>query len=450
MAKGNKPGHRRFGNVRKLPSGRYQASYLGPDGKRRYARETYERKGDAERFLSLTEAQMIQGQWIDPERAKVKLSVYAAKWIKERPGLRPRTVELYERLLRKHIEPTLGGISVGDISTSTVREWRATLLDSGVSASVTAKAYRLLRAVLMTAAEEDGMIPRNPCRIKGAGDESPEERPVLTLAQVFELAELLGRHPVGNIRKLESGEYQLRYRLLDGDTRTFPQLLDDRRSAERVLWNLAVEGYTAVEHDDRYRALVLLATFASLRWGEAVALRRRDIDTKAGTVTVRRQYLELDSGNLVIGPPKSRAGKRTVTFPAGVVTLVRDHLSEHVGDDPSALVFAGPNGGVLRRGNFRRASRWALAVETLGLPNLHFHDLRHTGNTLAAQSGASLRDLMDRMGHDSVRAAMIYQHATSEAGRAIADALNAKIEAERDGGDDDEDGGPTGVLVPVA
>ncbi|MEV4008278.1 tyrosine-type recombinase/integrase [Actinomadura sp. NPDC049753] len=72
-------------------------------------------------------------------------------------------------------------------------------------------------------------------------------------------------------------------------------------------------------------------------------------------------------------------------------------------------------------------------METLGLPNLHFHDLRHTGNTLAAQSGASLRDLMDRMGHDSVRAAMIYQHATSEASRAIADALNDKIGAGRRG-----------------
>ncbi|WP_205718235.1 tyrosine-type recombinase/integrase [Actinomadura sp. WMMA1423] len=141
-----------------------------------------------------------------------------------------------------------------------------------------------------------------------------------------------------------------------------------------------------------------------------------------------------------------------MSFPAGIVPLVREHLRAHVADDASALVFTGPNGGVLRRGNFRRASRWALAVETLGLPNLHFHDLRHTGNTLAAQSGASLRDLMDRMGHDSVRAAMIYQHATSEAGRAIADALNDRIRAER--GDDDEDdgddGGLGGALVPVA
>ncbi|GGQ00254.1 hypothetical protein GCM10010187_15020 [Actinomadura coerulea] len=148
-----------------------------------------------------------------------------------------------------------------------------------------------------------------------------------------------------------------------GRTRAFPQDLPDRQVAERVLWNLAVEGYAAVEHDDRYRALVFLATSASLRWGEVVALVRRDIDLEAGAVSARRQYPELDTGDLVIGPPKSRAGKRTVSFPAGIVPLIREHLRAHVPEDPSALVFAGPNGGVLRRGNFRRASRWPLAVE---------------------------------------------------------------------------------------
>ncbi|WP_307797308.1 tyrosine-type recombinase/integrase [Actinomadura barringtoniae] len=106
-----------------------------------------------------------------------------------------------------------------------------------------------------------------------------------------------------------------------------------------------------------------------------------------------------------------------------------------------------------RRGNFRRGARWALAVETIGAPGLHFHDLRHTGNMLAAQSGAGLRDLMERMGHDSVRAAMIYQHATTAAGKTIAAAIDEQIKATRnDGQEDDDDGddGPTGVLVPVA
>jgi integrase len=87
---------------------------------------------------------------------------------------------------------------------------------------------------------------------------------------------------------------------------------------------------------------------------------------------------------------------------------------------------------VLRRSNFRRTVKWSNSVATIGAPGLHFHDLRHTGNTHAAATGASLRDLMDlmdRMGRDSARAALIYQHKTAAAGRAIADALSAQIES---------------------
>ena len=178
--------------------------------------------------------------------------------------------------------------------------------------------------------------------------------------------------------------------------------------------------------DRRFRALVLLATFASLRWGEAIALTRDDIDLVARTVTVRRQYVEL-TGQLVLGPPKSRASTRSVAIPAAIVPALRDHLDSYVGRDGTALVFTGPRGGILRRGNFRRGSGWAKATASVGVPGLHFHDLRHTGNTLAAQTGVSLADLKARMGHDSVRAAMIYQHASSAADRRIANALDQAI-----------------------
>ena len=87
-----------------------------------------------------------------------------------------------------------------------------------------------------------------------------------------------------------------------------------------------------------------------------------------------------------------------------------------------------------------------LRVTKIGKPGLHFHDLRHTGNTLAASSGASTRDLMARMGHDSMNAALIYQHATSEADRAIADALDRKLPG---GGDDKPEDPPAGALVPA-
>jgi hypothetical protein len=147
-----------------------------------------------------------------------------------------------------------------------IREWRALLLDNGVSVSVAAKAYRLLRAVLMTAADEDKILARNPCRIRGAGDEDAAERPVLTVTQVFELAELVGRRPVGNVRQLRAGSYRLRFGR-DGMMRTLPSVFATRAHAADELWILANEGRADFICDRRYMALVLLATFAKLALG---------------------------------------------------------------------------------------------------------------------------------------------------------------------------------------
>jgi len=95
-----------------------------------------------------------------------------------------------------------------------------------------------------------------------------------------------------------------------------------------------------------------------------------------------------------------------------VVELLSVHLAQRVAADPEWLIFTGDKGAPLRRSNFNRTARWPERVTAVGAPGLHFHDLRHTGNLLAAASGASLRDLMSRMGHDSMRAALIYQHTT--------------------------------------
>jgi hypothetical protein len=183
-----------------------------------------------------------------PTKQSKRLADYAATWIIERPGLRPRTVDLYRWLLKKHIRPHLGGTAIGRLSTAMIREWRAKLLASGVSVSVAAKAYRLLRAVLTTAVEEDKILARNPCRIRGAGDEDAPERPVLTVAQVFQLAELVGRGPVGNIRKLPAGGYRLRFRR-HGQVRTSPEVHPTRTEAERALWTMADDGRADCDHD---------------------------------------------------------------------------------------------------------------------------------------------------------------------------------------------------------
>jgi integrase len=363
-------GKRRFGRVRKLPSGRYQARYAGPDGIDRPAPNTFATKKDADRWLSLKEAEIVSGDWLNPEAGRVLFKEYAEAWVSERPDLRPKTVERYEGLVRLHLVPVLGNLAVSEIKEPQVRRWRKRMIESGVGPVTVAKAYRLLKAILNTAVGDE-LIKRNPCAIKGAGVESSPERPVLSIGEVFELAEAI---------------------------------------------------------DDRFRALVLLATFANLRWGEAVALRRMDIDTEAGTVRVERTLVEVTGKPLHFGPPKTEAGVRTLPIPSIILPDVRSHLERFAESGDEGLVFVGEHGGLLRRANFRR--NWLRALAKVGLSGVRFHDLRHTGNTLAAIAGATLPELKERMGHASDRAAMIYLHATSERHREIADTLSAMAKTE--------------------
>ncbi len=371
-------GKRRFGRVRRLPSGRYQARYLGPDAVDRPAPETFATKASAEVWLNRKEAEILDGTWIDPAGGRALFHDYASGWIADRV-LKPRTEELYRALFRNHLDPYFGNRPIGDIREADVRRWRKERLETGPRAPrpfgpvPVAKAYRLLHAILATATD-DGLIRRNPCRIKGAGEERSPERPIVSLPILMELLDAV---PI------------------------------------------------------RYRAMLLLATFASLRFGELAALRRCDLDLTAGTVRVVRSTAEMDDGRLIDDDPKSHAGRRVVAIPPEIVPELRWHLDRFAEPGHDGLVFVGPLGGRLRRSNFR--DLWYTAREAVGQPELHLHDLRHTGNTMAAATGASLRELMERMGHSSTRAAMIYQHATRERDQAIAAAMGAAFTQARKG-----------------
>jgi integrase len=359
---------RRFGRVRRLSSGRYQARYLGPDGIDRPAPDTFATKTDAEVWLTMKEAEIRRADWLNPDAGTVLITDYGAAWIEERPGLRPKTVLIYTGLLRCHIAPHFEHITVAEVTLARVRRWRKKLLDSGVSEVTAAKAYRLLRAIFNTALD-DGLIRRNPCRIKGAGRENSPERPVLTVAQVYALADAVGL---------------------------------------------------------RYRALILLAAFTSLRWAELAALTPADIDLDARTVRVTRQLYYHEAG-YSFRPPKSRAGVRVVAFPELIVPDVRKHLDWLPAS--AALIFASLTGSPLSHSNFRNRV-WLPALAAVGLEGIHLHDLRHTGNQLTANAGANPRELMARMGHDSERAALIYLHSTAERQRALADVVGDAARAE--------------------
>ena len=179
--------------------------------------------------------------------------------------------------------------------------------------------------------------------------------------------------------------------------------------------------------DARFRAMVLLAAYGSLRFGELAGLRRARIDILHRTVRVEEQAVELANATVVFGPPKTDAGRRLVAFPAELVPILEAHLDEYVGTGPDLLVFTSPEGHPLRRTKFR--SRWAAACASAQITGLHFHDLRGSGATWAATAGATVRELMSRLGHTTPDMALRYQHATLERDQAIADRLGALLAA---------------------
>jgi integrase len=359
---------RTFGTIRKLSSGRYQARYTSPDGVRHRAPRSFATKVAASSWLASIENDLARGTWTDPDAARVALDVYARAWLKARANLRPRTIDLYDLLLERHIIPALGHHTLATLTPATVRRWHADLVRGSGGGSLTpAKCYRLLRTILNTALS-DGLIVRNPCSIVGAGVEHSVERPVATLAQVWALAD-------------------------------------------------------AVE--PRFRALVLTAAFAGLRFGELAGLTRGNVNLAEGTVTVVQALVERDDGSLSMGPPKSEAGRRTFVVPDVLVPELVAHLDCFVGPEDDALVFVGAKGARLRRANW--SAIWRDATKTVGVEGLRMHDLRHTCNTLTAATGASTRELMHRMGHASARAALRYQHATRDRDVVIAAALNELI-----------------------
>ncbi|MHC3410664.1 site-specific integrase [Streptomyces sp. DT17] len=183
----------------------------------------------------------------------------------------------------------------------------------------------------------------------------------------------------------------------------------------------------------RWRLMVLLGAFASMRPEELAELRCSDVDLDAGSVRVRRAAPELNTGRRVIGDPKSRAGKREIMLPGFIVLDVRRHLEWFAQEGLDGLVFVGERGAALRGTTFGR--KWRKARDAVGMPKkFRFYDLRHTGNTLAADIGAKLKDLMVRAGQSSERAQLIYQHSTKVHQRRLADDIDADVRRQRAAG----------------
>lgn len=362
-----------FGNIRRLSSGRYQARYTGPDTVRHTAPTTFMAKMDAEAWLVNEERLISRDEWTPPaerqaqeeaERARKVLTfatfadrVISARAKRNTRPLRPSTVDNYNKLLRLALLPTFGPLPLERITPQLVAEWYALLPDTPTQ---NGNAYNLLHSI-MSDAESQELIRRNPCRLKHAGKPAPKRvSGALTMA---ELAAYLEAAP------------------------------------------------------ERYRMLFLLAGWCGLRSGEVRALRHRDLDVKEGVVhvqqTVTRIYGDRNTREWVFGPPKTKAGIRTVAIPPHLLDAVRGWLATQKPRSKDSLLFPAVDGSSPINDSVLREAH-KQAAKAIGRPTLTVHDLRRTAATMAAQAGSTTAELMRLLGHTTVNVAMLYQVPTAE------------------------------------
>lgn len=369
-----------FGRTRQERSGRWSAAYRH-QGVLHRPPDTFPSKQSAVAWLD-NERHLIEldritpGTWTPPARRSAALAAagltfqeYATTWLAHRAVSR-RTRDNYDYLLTRHVLPVLGDAVLVDITPEDVRAWFAGL--DAQYATRNARAYGVLTAVLNTAVD-DGLIDRSPARITGAS--SVKHRRTVVLLEPDQLGALADKMP------------------------------EDLRLA------------------------VLLAGWCGLRRGEVFALTRADIGKDCATVTIdkavtyrRREY--------ICGPTKTRESHRTVTVPPHLRPVIAEHLTRHTGRARSSLLFPDPiTGEFYAEGRFRVP--FFAARDAIGEPGLHFHDLRHFGGVMAALTGATTREVMDRLGHTTTAAAMRYQHVAAGRADALAERLSAL--ADRNG-----------------
>jgi integrase len=353
---------RGFGRLRELPSGRWQAAYVGPDLKLHQAPHTFASDIAAEGWLAAERKKIDLGTWGAVERSDgITLRAYTDKWMAHRQ-LRPRTRGLYESILERLILPEVGDAQMVTLTPARVRQWHTGL---GVDHPTrNAHAYALLHAICSTAVQDE-ILDANPCRIQAAMQtKRRREIDILTPAEVDQLAAKM------------------------------PAAL---------------------------RASVILAAWCGLRWGETSELRRGDIADDCSVLHVRRA-VTYRVGHFYVGEPKTAAGIRDVAIPPHIRPVILAHLKTHVGRPADSLLFGEQDGRHLPPYLYR--NHWKKARAAIGKPNLRVHDLRHVGAVLAAQSGATTAELMHRLGHTTPAMALRYQHVAEGRDAEIAERLS--------------------------
>lgn len=368
-----------FGNYRKLPSGRYQARYTGPDGKVYNGPRTFPNETEAQGWLAAERRMIDLDTWRPLDQRKhrnetttLTVTDFAQRWLDSAGHLTPGSRSTYQSLIDKRIRPYLDDTRVSEFDRVSARDWVNTMrADFPETTARNAQAYTLLHNVF-NAAVDDDLIVANPVSVKGAGKKPrPDHEDVLAPAQVDAIAD---------------------------------------------------------QAPEVYRAAILTAAWCGLRFGEFSELRRKDVTLLGNHVKlkVQRGASRVD-GETYVGTPKAGSERRP-TVPPHLVPILKKHMATHVGAEDDALLFPNSDGNRIQPSTFRNHFyRWA---EKAGVPGTSPHALRHFGGTMYALSGATTREIMDYLGHKSLSSAMHYQHVAQGRADQLAQKLSAIASAE--------------------
>jgi integrase len=281
---------------------------------------------------------------------KTTVAQWLAHWIAniapygDKP-CRATTLTGYEKIVRLYIEPHIGGRSLSALTSEHVVALHGELRRAGMGEGSIRVAHSILQRSL-TVAQKKGMIGFNACQLAGRPGAVHNEMQSLTPDQA----------------------------------------------------GLFIQQAAS----DRLYALYVLAITGGLRQGEMFGLKRDDIDLDAGTVTVRRTLVH-SKGQFIENAPKSKSGNRTISLPTIAVDALRDHYRRMLaeGNAGSEYVFCAHTGGPLWRTNVRRNSLKPI-LKAAGLPDIRFHDLRHSSATMLLASGENPKVVQQRLGHGHV------------------------------------------------
>lgn len=352
---------RHFGSVRRLPSGRYQASYWH-QAVRHSAQDTFVSKADAQAWLSNIETAIHKGEWVDPAGGRLTVAELADRWKESDPSKRASTRARDDAILRHHILPALGprrlrAVTPPDIQRL-VNEWA-----QENAARTVDRQYDVVRAMFAYAVRSD-WISRTPCRGIKLPAVTGTRRRALEPDDIIRLAEVIG---------------------------------------------------------PRYQAMVWVGAVLGLRWAEVAGLTVGSLDLLRNTLTVTDQL----GRDRQLGDPKSDAGKRQLSIPEELSEILAAHLAalNLTGADPGQLVFTTAKGRPLDYSHWRIRT-WLPAVAKAGLDGAGFHDLRRANATTLVAEGVDVKTAQTRLGHADPRTTLsIYARAVPKADRAAADAL---------------------------